>query len=883
MIKKTAIFISILLVFFCTLSVEAATSSGTCGDTSTWVLDESGTLTISGTGGITNNSYKSSYGSYIKKIIIEEGITSICNYAFSDCRNVETVELPEGLQTIGTRAFDCCVSLTSINIPSSVENVGDYPFVDCVKLTDIIVAESNQYYASVDGVLFNKDKTTLVRYPTGKIAESYVVPSGVMTIGKQSFGSAGVDINTGKATNGYCKLTKIELPDSISKIEAAAFSLCRDLQYINIPDSLESIESGIFRGCFALKEIHIPDGITKIGSSAFFNCKNLTMIYIPNSITTIDMEAFRNNDSLEKILYDGLPTEWENITIGTLNFSITNDKIVYLHQKTDGIPCVKPGISEYWLGYDGIGYYSDNERKNKIEVFDHTIIVDAGKNATCTETGLTDGSHCDFCGEILVAQETIPIVEHTDINTDGICDICNGFIQKVLASGTCGDNVSWQLGEDYTLLIRGSGKMADYTNVSFASWYKLYKEKIKSVLILPGITHIGNYAFEGCSKISNITIPNSVISIGEGSFRSCTPLTTVVIPDSITSIGSYAFSGCKNLKEIHISDIAKWCNIDFGSAPFPAGDLYLNGECIKTLTIPYGVNTIKKWAFYNFSKIETVSMPNTLTEIGEYSFRNCTGLTSVIIPENVIKIDSWAFKGCTGLESITIPKTIKELSLGSFDGCENLNAVHISDIAKWCDIVFVSSYYYGYTYYSSNPLYYAGNLYLNGILVNDLVIPEGTTTIRERAFDGGTCIKNIAIPKSVSNIGENAFRNCTGLKNIYYNSSNEKWSSITKGKQDTYWENATISFNCVPFIKATVSSDKKAFTITPIFAESEDVVILALYKDKRFVKLYQTKYQNEAVQFNATEDYDEVKIMVWESFKTLVPVCEANSTPTITE
>ena len=166
-----------------------------------------------------------------------------------------------------------------------------------------------------------------------------------------------------------------------------------------------------------------------------------------------------------------------------------------------------------------------------------------------------------------------------------------------------------------------------------------------------------------------------------------------------------------------------------------AHNLYLNGELVTELVIPEDVTKINSYAFYG-----------------------CTGLTSVTIPNSVTSIGFEAFDGCTGLTSVTIPNSVTIIGNNAFNGCTGLKEVHISDLVAWCNIYFAR--------YSGNPMCCAHNLYLNGELVTELVIPEDVTEIKEYAFYGCTCIRSVVIGNGVASIGDEAFHGCTGLTSI---------------------------------------------------------------------------------------------------------------------
>ena len=170
------------------------------------------------------------------------------------------------------------------------------------------------------------------------------------------------------------------------------------------------------------------------------------------------------------------------------------------------------------------------------------------------------------------------------------------------------------------------------------------------------------------------------------------------------------------------------------------------------------VTKIDNGAFYGRKNLTRVVIPDSVVSIGNFAFNRCTGLTDIVIPDSVTSIGMRAFWDCTGLTSIVIPDSVTSIGLLAFIGCTGLTDVYITDIDAWCNISFSNS--------DSNPMYYGANLYLDGNLVTELIIPDGVTSIGDHAFEGCTSLTSIVIPDSVTSIGDYAFYGCTGLTSI---------------------------------------------------------------------------------------------------------------------
>ena len=595
--------------------------SGTCGakgSNLTWTLDSEGVLTISGSGDM--HGYGSSdapwYGSRsrVKSAVIAEGVTSIGESAFENCRSLTSVTIPNSVTSIGWSAFFYCKSLTSVTIPDSVTSVGAYAFLGCTSLTSVTIPNS---VTSIGGCAFDEcwsltsvtipDSVTSIgdsAFASCTSLTSVTIPDSVTSIGGGAFAwctsLTGIWVTEGNShyssdASGVLfskdKTTLVQypgafaayaIPDSVTSIGQHAFNGCRSLTSVTIPDGVTSIGAYAFSECSSLTSVTIPDSVTSIGGIAFGNCKSLTSVTIPDSVTSIGDGAFASCTSLTDVYYAGSEAQWKAISIsstgnnGLLTANIHYNYVSHTHSYKAVVTaptCTEKGYTTHTCACgdsyvdtytDALGHAWDNGKVTK--------------EPTETETGVKTFT-CTRCGE--TKTEVIPAT-------------------GVVASGTCGaegdgSNLTWTLDSEGVLTISGSGGMHDYDGPSSPPWYRS-RSMVKSAVIADGVTSIGEWAFFGCGSLTSVTIPNSVTSIGRYAFYYCTSLTSVTIPDSVTSIGWLAFNGCTSLTSV---------------------------------TIPDGVTIINDAVFNGCTSLTSVTIPDSVTSIGGSAFYNCTSLTDV--------------------------------------------------------------------------------------------------------------------------------------------------------------------------------------------------------------------------------------------------------------
>ncbi len=284
-------------------------------------------------------------------INIPNGVTRIGNSAFSDCTGLTTIKLPKSVTHIGSNAFYRC-EMSTFDVPDSVKFIGQGAFSSCPNLTTVTIGSGletievgafsqsekitainvpaeNNNFSSVDGILFNKAKTEIIRYPIGKTNSTYSIPDGVVSIRDGAF--------------AQCRnLTSMIIPDAVNNLGAGAFTNCANLSSVTLGSGLKALNNGVFEKCKSLSTILIPKGITSIDDFAFYGCANLSSINIKGEVNHLGRYAFMNT------AYYNDKTNWEN------NALYLGDCLIEVDKATSGEYEIKSGtktIGEYALSY----------------------------------------------------------------------------------------------------------------------------------------------------------------------------------------------------------------------------------------------------------------------------------------------------------------------------------------------------------------------------------------------------------------------------------------------------------------------------------------------------------------------------------------------------
>lgn len=492
---------------FGALSASAA-SGGSCGDNISWTLDSlSGLLEITGTGDMADFTASGApwFGERdsVKAVSIADGISSVGNNSFYDCSNLADVTLPDALAEIGNNAFRDCEKLEEIDLPSSLKTIGSRAFYYsglktvavpasvtsigadafgwCAQLAGFAVDSLNANYSNdANGVLFNKDKTVLVKYPNGNKSANYTVPETVTALAENAFENCanlrmayipdGVDLLNGAFFN--CGLENILVSGENANYSNDAsgalldkeqtqlilYPQCNAAEEYIVPSTVTAIDSGAFHNADNLKGIVVPDGVEEIAAATFYMCAGLEYVHVPASVEAIGAYAYAD------------------------------------------------------------GVYICSETEN------------------CYAKTYADENGVEFrlCGEHTAERE---VLAYGNCGTNAFWVLyADG---ELVISGT-GDMIDFEEGEapwsDYTDAIAKVTVAEGITHISANAFNGC--KNLAQADIADSVTSYGDAAFKGCAALTEANISENITAIGANAFDGCSALAYIHVPSTVTEIGS---------------------------------------------------------------------------------------------------------------------------------------------------------------------------------------------------------------------------------------------------------------------------------------------------------------------------------------------------------
>lgn len=472
----------LLLAVFPLGTATVAAAGNQCGDNITWTLED-GVLTLSGSGDMWH--YDFWYNtvpweldrSTITKVVVEEGITSLGTNAFVDCLYLTDVELPASLKVMGMNSFAGCERLLEFTVPVGLESFDCSAFANCTAMLEYKVAAGNTHFTTEDGVLFSADKTALWSYPIGRTDDTYI------------------------------------MPDTVTSVEAYAFSEAAALTAIGFSENLKTIGDEAFHNCVGLTEIELPEGFLSTGGGSFQGCEKLSVIKLPDSLRRVgplcfDQTAYYNNID-----------NWENQLVLYLD-----DVVLAGREEWDEVG----GESGLELG----GQYVIREGTRIVgdEAFDF-LAIDAISFPSTLET-IGEGAFygCDNLTEITVPDRVTHIYEIA-------FNSCENLAVVNLPDGL--QHIGYDAFEDTAYMDNA----AAVGGIVYNNTYVLGAfTPLTDANITEGTTLIAEFAFAGVgSNLKSVTLPESLRIIGAEAFLNNTAVGEITVPKDVTTIGDYAF------------------------------------------------------------------------------------------------------------------------------------------------------------------------------------------------------------------------------------------------------------------------------------------------------------------------------------------------------
>ena len=745
----------------------------------------------------------------LKKITIGRGCRELPKNVFSGCSVLTSVILSEGLETVSDAAFANCKSLESISIPGSVVKVGEntydsnLPFYNCASLKSVRFEDGTQklvlgadyngnYTSSVGTGLFShcpleevyigrdisyqdySNYNTFEKYPQfygysafynqPKLAKVTISPTvteipaclfyknasltltslpKVKKIGASAFQDCSklTTLNLGEdlqkvgddAFNGCSNVTKLTFPDATTTIGARAFQNCSSVTEVTVGKELKSIGASAFLNCKSFTALILPDDFTTMGKSAFEGCIKLTVAKLGKSLTGVPEAAFKNCIALSEMR---VPATVKSIG----DEAFYNDYTLAVVSMQEGLETIgarvfynNRGILEFSIPgtVTSIGqnsfYGCINTSVMSFEDGDGVLTIDSKNTRSAKIDALTNGTYQErendyFCD--------CPI-EFLYLGRDLKYDYSDGVYIYDLVDG------KWQQGRRASAPFINSTTLEEVQigpKVTFVYNHLCDNcDKLTSMAFPVGIEKIGEYAFNGCDNLASTSFEESsdhTFTIESSAFKSCMALENVTYPGQLFSLGSSAYQGCKKLK----------------SVIFNKNELYQPSLIIGDYT------------FAQCPLISDLSFPGRLTSIGNFTFASCTNLAHVSFEDSnaAVKLGYGASSLENSLKDDTkLPlfanSNLASLYMGRNMDYETAEAKGYSPFYNQQYLTDVKFSQEGsVTYCKDNLLYKVNNC-------KSLILPESLTSIGDWTFRGMSKLENIVIPNAVTTIGEYAF------------------------------------------------------------------------------------------------------------------------------
>ncbi len=678
-------------------------------------------------------------------------------FRIADSYNPTSLTFEEGIR-MDTYNLWRSGPIKKLSLPSSVIYIDDSRITLIATLEEIEIHKDNKVYTSVDGVLFDKDMTRLICYPSAKEGESYRIPDSVKTVGNRAFYKTElVTVELGKnleiieynAFDSAHKLKNIVFADKLKTVDGYAFAHCSSLESITLPESIEGFASGCFANCTSLKNVTLPKNMKRISAYMFSGCTALEEIDFPESVRIIDDRAFSNTGFKELTLPEGI---------------------------------------------ESVGNYAFSECKALTKVYMPKSISDYGYGDTFS--GCVNLTQADFA-------------EGAKVLARSMFGSCTGLKKVTIPSSVeelpsniffaCKALEEVNLNEGLRC-IRGGA----FTNCA----------SLKTISLPDSIERIEGDAFNSCKSIEEIDIPDSLTDVYAAAFNNCTSLKTINLGEKSKVSGNFNGIGSDKFEGFTVD--GKNENYFAEDGVLYSGDktvlvCYPKAKTGESFEVPAGTKIIGANAFYSQLFLKAVTLPESVTEIRSDAFGSCKALEKINLPDTIEKIAPQAFLGFKYFEEadgakyigkyliedvptakyciirpgtlaiadkafstgnaaeIIIPDSVKIIGDGAFYNSRLARAIIPESVIKLGTGAFEYCTY-----------------------LEEAVIKARLEAIPEKSFKNCTKLKSVVISDSVTSIAKSAFAYDKKLKKIYYTGTKEQWAKVKINSENAYVKKAKL-------------------------------------------------------------------------------------------
>ncbi len=726
----------------------------------------------------------------IEKLVIPETISGypvveIADNAFRDCTYLKDITLPKTLRKIGSYAFDGMFDAVRI---SDLQAWLKIDFVD--GMANPMYRTKNIYLGDslLEDIVIPEGVTEIKNYAFvgGDSIKSIRLPSSLKRIGQQAIhGNVYVDsveawvnliansqcdftVYIGRNTNLYINgelLVDLVIPESVTELPYGAFKFFDSIESVSFHKKFIKADQGAFTFSNNLKKVYVPDLETWLRLSAdiclltdfdtiYIDNEPVVNLVIPDNIDKMPSRAFYNYEKLESV-------------------SFSNPKLVFEMNWASGCTNLKSMyVDSYdtWMSRD-FDQYGDSILKNiECLYIDGEPVIDY-----VIPEGETRISDYAFYGYKGIKSITLPAgIEYIGVGAFSESGLENVYVDSL---------------EVWFDICRKNATLNDYFGTT-------------------GIP-LGcakNFSIGGEPPV-DLVIPETITDIPDLAFWNVKSLRSVTLHKGITDIGSSAFLGCTNLKYVYVPDFTTWSKICRLNADASLEVIYIDNEPVVDFVVPEGTESLPAVCFKNYDKLESITIGSGLKSIGANCFTDCDNLKNVyvdsmstwfnlkfaddtanpmnvaenlyiagksienlVIDETLTSIPANAFADCKGIKSVTLHGNITSIGENAFAGCTNIESVYVPSLEAWLNIDFGSG--------SANPLSNGAKLYIDGVLLENLRVPESVSKIKPYAFSGYGYLKTFEITGSPLEIGMSAFTNACKDMEIHAKTI-EDWFSVS--------------------------------------------------------------------------------------------------------